>query len=796
MTIYYLDPANGNDANDGLSWGTAWKTLLNGATSARLGTSDSDEIRIAKSPDPISIGNITWTTNSATLTIPTLSNVVVDHCESGWTAGLVTPTYQATYVRQGTNAIQIVLSSTNGKVCYKTLTTSDYSTFSRITFWVNFGTAVNYSAGCPVQIRLCSDTAGNTAVNTFTLPSYYYPANYWVPITIDNVSNLGNSISSIAIYTTSAVSNTIRFDNISVIKSESDSTSLSLNDLIAKNNGNGEYRPINYFDGTTVGINTSGAARGASLVNISTNFQCYPTGTETIDTVKRVSYPTASLVTASAITTPVGQVWIAQGDSIKKTYVGGYNTSTDVIDGETWFDGVTTYGIGLVSEPTTFGCVLVKNLSFIRYYTGFSFRMNIDSSIENISLVNNHVNYQFREPNKVGLLADLNKMVSNVFDINWMYAGAGSIAVVGNAEPAANTYYNHLFLRQKGQQVKIKLKNASIHNNAQIFTSIGYTDFESIGDIYFAATGSNQRPFDLPMVGVLKVKNIYFFGMTASFNNTYCFNNSNNALISRSLRIPQVKVQISGSILRIPGVWEPTTGTSLLNQTRDSTIMFEGVDPSHNINLTSFVQGFSNQYYGGYTILKNINTPLTFYQIFPGDASYNSLNALLVIDGLNGNTNAKYTYLPQGHISGSGATRTGYWARSTSEVYQGTYSWARLWNLSGATISSALTTPERFDLGEIACKANKQVEVSTYVNRKSGTPVPIWLEIFDYNSDELFVSTKMEDGVYDTWTKVTVTYTPTVDTLIQIAYRIGPTPSGLSSTSAVYFDALSITQAD
>ena len=185
MTTYYVDPVNGNDANDGLGWGTAWKTLLNGPTSARLGTADSDEIRIAKSPDPVSLGSVTWTDNSYTLTFASCSNTIVDNCESGWAAGLITPTYTTSYYRQGAASLQAVLLSTNGKVCYKTFTSADYSSKSRITLWVNFGTAVNYSAGNPVFIDLCSDTAGNTPVNSFNLPRYYYPANYWVPVTID-----------------------------------------------------------------------------------------------------------------------------------------------------------------------------------------------------------------------------------------------------------------------------------------------------------------------------------------------------------------------------------------------------------------------------------------------------------------------------------------------------------------------------------------------------------------------------------------------------------------------------------
>ncbi len=59
MATYYIDFENGNDANAGTSCATRWKTITNGATSARI--APGDEIRIMASPDPTSIGNATWT---------------------------------------------------------------------------------------------------------------------------------------------------------------------------------------------------------------------------------------------------------------------------------------------------------------------------------------------------------------------------------------------------------------------------------------------------------------------------------------------------------------------------------------------------------------------------------------------------------------------------------------------------------------------------------------------------------------------------------------------------------------
>lgn len=58
MATYYLDFALGSDAADGSSWANAWKTLTSGATAARIAA--GDVIKIAKSPDPYSIGSAVW----------------------------------------------------------------------------------------------------------------------------------------------------------------------------------------------------------------------------------------------------------------------------------------------------------------------------------------------------------------------------------------------------------------------------------------------------------------------------------------------------------------------------------------------------------------------------------------------------------------------------------------------------------------------------------------------------------------------------------------------------------------
>lgn len=63
MATFYIDLVNGNDANAGTSWGTAWRTVNSGATAARI--APGDIIKIAKSPNKVSLGNGTWTSISS-----------------------------------------------------------------------------------------------------------------------------------------------------------------------------------------------------------------------------------------------------------------------------------------------------------------------------------------------------------------------------------------------------------------------------------------------------------------------------------------------------------------------------------------------------------------------------------------------------------------------------------------------------------------------------------------------------------------------------------------------------------
>lgn len=126
MATFYLDLVNGNDANNGTSWALAWKTFTTGATAARI--APGDEIRIAKTADPTSIGNATWTSKSATVTLATAQTANI-YLDGAWTAANSGTATTTTTRKEGTNASSITTSATTAtatKYAYYATATLDF----------------------------------------------------------------------------------------------------------------------------------------------------------------------------------------------------------------------------------------------------------------------------------------------------------------------------------------------------------------------------------------------------------------------------------------------------------------------------------------------------------------------------------------------------------------------------------------------------------------------------------------------------------------------------------------------
>ena len=242
MTIFYVDPVGGNNANNGQSFANRVKSLNALATS---GTDFADEIRFIEDPADVSLGNFTFTNGNLGIVPDTPLDVV--NLFSGTTAytGVVSPTTQQSAARAAAQATGQTISATAasaiGKLAYYTLpSTANLSAYDTLSF-LSFGT--HYLAS--LDIKLCSDATGDVPIASFHMLAGvgYDPtadtavsdtvtlalaSNMLLPIAFRGVT-LPNGVNSIAIYRRAVVAaGTFSIANMTASKLASGLNHLSL----------------------------------------------------------------------------------------------------------------------------------------------------------------------------------------------------------------------------------------------------------------------------------------------------------------------------------------------------------------------------------------------------------------------------------------------------------------------------------------------------------------------------------------------------------------------------------------
>lgn len=428
MSTYYMDYKNGNDANGGTSWVDA-KRSMSGFSAAML--NPTDVIRIAKSDDPVSIGNATWTNLSKTISIASpLSVAVVDNCETAWTANpsgdtTVARTAVATEGKEGSYSMKLTLDSspqTSTMQAYSATGTLDLSSYQKLTFWIKNSAAITANQW---TVTLCSDVAGATPVDTFAIPAIGSTGRSVALTLIRNGGgNFGSSIKSIAVNTGSSAptaSSNIYVDNFIATTTNG----ICLTSLISKNSnaqgGTDEWCPIQSINPSTIlldtGTNTkANAGRG------------YSGSTATVTTYFRNCIETDIAATSS---TKVQEILDSGTFGNEIQFQGGYNTTSGLQDGETFFNGRNSYGIGL--EITGKGYIKLNFINFFSYnsavylgsgtnnieFTNLNFLGNngdhcfyINSGSNNV--IKNGVGYVF-SPDGVYMLDGFNNEVEKVY---------------------------------------------------------------------------------------------------------------------------------------------------------------------------------------------------------------------------------------------------------------------------------------------------------------------------------------------------------------------------------------------
>lgn len=390
MAIFYVDYENGADANNGTSWATAFKTLQ-GATSAK-GVAPGDEIRIAKSPASVSIGNATWTRGSATVTLAAAKTAAIHECEVIWTNAGASSTGRDSNVKKvGSYSCRIsTLTTDTGLLSYRAITETDFSDFTKITLWLR----ANAVYGSVFKICLCSDASGATVVDEFVVPALL-GTNTWRAVTIAKTGggNLGASIQSIAVYAASAAgaNASLYLDHIMACND------LSLTSLISKkaaDSGEDElFWPVLSITGASVVL-----AKDPN--GVATSF--YQGTTETVESFSREPIKTA-IVASGATVIQYLEVSGAVGQLIE--FKGGYNPATGDRDGETIFSGQNGYGIGI--RTTTKDFVKLSRLGFYNCYNGVELQSGANNYLEDITAAgnsNNGVSWSIYSSNALGRL--------------------------------------------------------------------------------------------------------------------------------------------------------------------------------------------------------------------------------------------------------------------------------------------------------------------------------------------------------------------------------------------------------
>jgi hypothetical protein len=369
MADIYMDIVNGDDANGGTSFADAVKTNSRAYALSSFG----DRIKLAKSQDASLVGSATWTRADKDVILSSAVTSHINKCEniSEWTAntGCTVASYGAYTNKLGTVCARIDITSVSGgqKLAYATTENSDYSAYEQISFW--FRTYyTSYDEG-DLQIKLCSDTTGDTPVDTFDIPANGDDDNN-IAVTLDKGSALGNSIQSVAIYCTKGLNSSeyLYFDNIIACKSSSSADALTLTSLISKNSaskgGAESWYPIMSIDDTTITLDTySNNNRG-----LYDGFGLYYGTSETANLYKREPIKLYGMFSNYFYSSSFFGDYKNGSSGNPTIYSGGWDTSADTQNGETLISATNSEGTGI--NTSTDDYVKFEYIGFVNFYYG------------------------------------------------------------------------------------------------------------------------------------------------------------------------------------------------------------------------------------------------------------------------------------------------------------------------------------------------------------------------------------------------------------------------------------------
>ncbi len=318
-----------------------------------------------------SVGNGTGSDGTARLrnnTVVRLASAVTANIAStgpgraAWTsaggANVIT-SFDTSNFKEHNNSDSISIQSgfTTGLAAYWPTGTLDLSGYQQVSFWIR-QTGGAASLADEIDLRLCSDAAGVTAVNTINIPAQ--TGGGWIPVTVDLATNLGSSIQSIALYVnTDRGAQTFLFSNIIACKASSAADSLTLTSLIGKNTTGEMWWPIQSINGTRIMLD------GPNTTPTSTAVRGYYGTTSTVETYKRELLRVGPIAGSGFWFRPPENGTVTEGYI---TYSGGWDrTDMSTQVSETWLDGVNNAAnSGIFEFNATRTLNAIEGFSFCR----------------------------------------------------------------------------------------------------------------------------------------------------------------------------------------------------------------------------------------------------------------------------------------------------------------------------------------------------------------------------------------------------------------------------------------------
>ena len=863
--VFYIDPVNGADANNGQSFATALKNI-SGATSAK-GVQAGDTVRIEEAPLYDTGVNATWTSvtsrgvspfgtftitgatnaapivctftnhgystgdviqisgaagNTATngiwkITVTSSSQFSLDDSSGNgtWTSGgavspifyrtiktasalvqpiasfaplrtaslgtrvawvasanvtatLLTTFSKAAYYDQ----ITISASFTTGKIAYYTLpATLNLSAYEQLSLFIyqNSGTLGG------LTISLCSDTTGDTAVDTFTIPSTGATI-IWTPFTINKGSALGSSIRSISI--SRAANNgaqTFLFNSIVAVKSPTSVDALSNTSLVTKNNGTEGAYAVGGFggsDGTIVFLDSSPTAN-----NLTTTGGAYYGTTETVglwryEPLNPYTLNSAALP-ATATTNTTYNVFPANSGILNNpiTYSGGWDsTNMSTRTGQTWFTNQNGNGYGLYNQNIA-NYITIDRLNYTRCSLGWY----SDSGFSGVIIQN----CNYTATSSTGILTNGISQEQLQSCIVTNTATTGITLSYGSSNINNPVVINNCTV------------SGNVTNNLQINTSAsGYPYYNITNSSFNTSSGTGIN--------------------TSQFGYATITSNSVNYFNSIGLAAPN---NIIGTINNLTFVPEPNGVNQIISNTGNSSysVLPQNIYTTFNnvtvsAPTTTYSQGATNVIYllNGCSNFKFVNgsfgaTNVTYNSgnnlVDQGGAYlYNCTGVPSTITASTNNVapfinNAAIYSQDEGNTVGNNKIYFSGGLATSQTAVRNTpsgYAWS-IAPTSTSTVTSAF--PLKLKIASVAANGGSAVTVSAYM-RRTNTGLTMQLvcpagQPYGPATD----TTASISAVADTWQQVSISFTPTQNAVFDIyVYVYGGT------TFTGYVDDLEVTQ--